>query len=119
MSDIRSSNVGKTGMLFLDPRGKKKASNLYQHPLFSPTCEVPVVDRLPCQFLGHLTLAKQECCFWMPAERKKQVIGTSTNFFTDLCGAKLVDRLPCQILCYLTLAKQECCFWIHAERKNR
>ena len=117
MSDIRSSNVGKTGMLFLDPRGKKTNKYWYQHRLFSPTCVVPVVDRLPCQFLGHLTLAKQECCFWMPAERKKQVIGTSTIFFTDLCGAKLVDRLPCQILGHLTLAKQECCSWIPTARK--
>ena len=74
-------------------------------------------DRLTSQIVGHLTLAKQECCFWMSAERTKQVIGTSTHVFTDLCGPELVDRLPCQILGHLTLAKQDCCSWIPAERK--
>ena len=87
--------------------------------VFTDLCGAKLVDRLSCQVSGHLMLAKQECCFWIPAERQKQVLVPAPIVFTDLCGAKLVDRLPCQILCHLTLAKQECCFWIPAERKKQ
>ena len=37
-------------------------------------------DRLTSQIVGDLTLAKRECCFCIPAGRKKQVIGTSPYY---------------------------------------
>ena len=40
MPDFMSSSASKTGMLFLDSRGKKKTSNWYQRLLFSQTCVV-------------------------------------------------------------------------------
>ena len=66
---------------------------------FKHLCGTKLDDRLPCQILGGITLAKQEYCFWILAEQEK------SNWYQHLlflivwyqAFTKLADSLPCQV----------------------
>ena len=55
-------------------------------------------DRLPCQIVGDLTLAKQGCCFFIPTKNKTSnsyqrvfVFINSAKKFVDNAEAALLD----------------------------